>query len=335
MKVIIDGLTKSQAPSAIECDKGLSDPNLLSIDNKNYTGVDSANPTVVPVQSHQEKLMAVNQIPFLWNKPCTKHVSETGVPLRHARTNRGWHKCSGDLELSWERDPTKASAVNRKEFLRGSSHHEGVPNGPGLPTGKNLNMVRRHGNKHGNQRWKAWARVGHQWHQFSFGKRDIRTAEIFDLILSKRDFTTVAELKTVKKRVLELFKPVKEFPAVDGFVHVRKNGAKKWRVYKVVGGKRLQCQCRNEGNAKRVLLEVAVAKSTVTTVHELRALVQNCLPEIAARKPFQTVKANECNHYWAGKYTKKLVTVGFHYCGEIIPPAIREGMLAIHKKNAA
>ena len=32
----------------------LSDPNPLSIDNKNYTGVDSANPTVVPVQSHQE-----------------------------------------------------------------------------------------------------------------------------------------------------------------------------------------------------------------------------------------------------------------------------------------
>ena len=80
---------------------------------------------------------------------------------------------------------------------------------------------------------------------------------------------------------------MKELPAVDGFVHVRKNGAKKWRVYKVVGGKRLSCQCRNEGNAKRVLLEVAVATSTVTTVHELRALVQNCLPEIAARKPFQ------------------------------------------------
>ena len=59
----------------------LSDPNPLSIDNKNYTGVDSANPTVVPVQSPQEKLLTVNQIPFLWNKPCTKHVSETGVPL--------------------------------------------------------------------------------------------------------------------------------------------------------------------------------------------------------------------------------------------------------------
>ena len=75
--------------------------------------------------------------------------------------NRGWHKDSGDLELSWEPDPTKATAVNKKEFLRGTSHHEGVPNGPGFPTGKNLNMVRRHGNKNGNERWDAWARVDH------------------------------------------------------------------------------------------------------------------------------------------------------------------------------
>ena len=221
--------------------------------------------------------------------------------------------------------------MNRKEFLRGTSHQTGVPNGPDFPKGKSLNMVRRHGNKHGNERWAAWARVGHQWCQFTFTNRGIHTAEIFDMILSKREFTTVAELKTVRARVLKLFNPVKEFKAFNGFVHVRKNGANKWRVYKVSGGKRLSCQCRNKGRAKRVQLEVAVAKSNPTTVHELRALVQKFLPGIAARKPFATMKANECNHFWAVKYTKKLVTHGSHYCGTIIPPDVLEGMLEIHK----
>ena len=71
---------------------------------------------------------------------------------------------------------------------------------------------------------------------------------------------TVAKLKTVQASVLKLFKPVTEFKAVDGFVHVRKNGAHKWRVYKVSGVERLCCQCRSEGPALRVQLKEAVAK---------------------------------------------------------------------------
>ena len=105
----------------------------------------------------------------------------------------------------------------------------------------------------------------------------------------------------------------------------------KWRVSKVFGVEHLCCQCRNEGPALRVQVEEAVAKSNVTTLDELKALVQKCLPDIAASKPFATMKANECNHFWAGKYTKKLVTHGSHYCGKIIPQAVLEGMIAIHK----
>ena len=74
----------------------LSDPNPLSIDNKNSMGVDSENPTLVPVQSHQDILLAVYQMPFLWNKHCTKHVSEAGVPLSHGSSSRGWHKEPGE-----------------------------------------------------------------------------------------------------------------------------------------------------------------------------------------------------------------------------------------------
>jgi hypothetical protein len=135
-------------------EKMLSDPNPLSIDIKSSRREDSPIPTVVPVQSHQENLLAAFQIPFLWNEPCTKH-EDGGEPLRHGRMNRGWHKEPGELELSWEPDPTKAADVNRKEFLRCTSHQTGVPNGPGFPKGKSLDMVRRHGNKHGNERWAA------------------------------------------------------------------------------------------------------------------------------------------------------------------------------------
>jgi hypothetical protein len=123
---------------------------------------------------------------------------------------------------------------------------------------------------------------------------------------------------------------VKEFKALDGFIHVRKNGANKSRVYKVSGGERLCCQCRNEGPDLRVQLEKEVAKSNVTTLDELKELVQKCLPGIAASRRIAPLKTIECNHFWAGKYTRQLVTHGFHYFGEIIPPAICEGMKAIH-----
>ena len=58
IKVIIDVLTEPKAPSGYK-EQMLSDPNPLSIDIKNSSGVDSANPTVVHVQSHQEKILAV------------------------------------------------------------------------------------------------------------------------------------------------------------------------------------------------------------------------------------------------------------------------------------
>ena len=93
------------------------------------------------------------------------------------------------------------------------------------------------------------------------------------MTLSKREFITVAELKTVRTRVLKLFKPVTEFKAVDGFVHVRKNGAHKWQVYKVSGVERLCCQCRNEGPALHVQLKEEVAKSNAITLDEIKALV--------------------------------------------------------------
>ena len=288
------------------------------------TGTTHNNPTNICIPAPEKSILSH---PYLWLKPC---------PCKDCDVE-GWHSHPGPTwaNKAWGTRKDVAAIINQAEFLKGGAcGSRSQVTGPGSsPRDGSWRMVRPNGTYGDNKRWKAWARVNNGWSTFTVTcSNPPYVATALELILTRKSFTSILEVMELKERVREEL----HFPTLprdkDGFRHVRTSGKKQWKVYKNHLQKCFDCKCKNQGKEARQRLENAVARATITSKQELQKLVRKNLPGITAIKRHAPDKANECNHYWGGRFTKKIVEEGYVFCGVVFKADLVRRMHAIHRK---